>query len=319
MYDVLVTVPTIFAEEGKKAKELLESHNCNLIQFSYRQRPIDEFYSLVARADAAIVGSEPWDEKALSHAVKLKIIARHGVGFDAVDLKKTRELNIDVANTRLTELSNGVAELALGLIISVYRNIPRHDAIMKGRKWESIKGRLVNGKTVGLVGFGAIAQALARMLSGLEVNILAYDKYPNHSKADELRVKLVSFEELLRESDIVSLHVPSMAETRHLMNDSTIGMMKKSAILINTARGALIDEAALYRCLSCGVISAAAIDVFEKEPTPADNPLLGLDNLICLPHVAGNGIETLAAIAYRAAQNVVDRLEGRPLDCIVNL
>jgi D-3-phosphoglycerate dehydrogenase len=318
-YKVLVTVSTFGDDECARARELLESSGCSILMHR-SVRPDDAvFYEKVGLADAAIIGGEPWDAKLLSHAKNMKIITRFGVGYDAVDLKITREMNIDVANTRTRELSDGVAELALGFMLCMLRGIPQYDGLLKSKGWEYRKGTQLSGKTIGLVGFGHIAQSLAKMLSGFDVRIIACDKYPNHKIAEGLNVAFAGFEDLLRESDIISLHVPSADDTFHLINEKTLNLMKKSAILINSSRGALVDEKALYACLSAGRIAGAATDVFEREPTERDNPLFALDNFVCTPHVAAMCVETISSIAYASAQSVVDHMHGKPLSNIVNL
>jgi len=189
---------------------------------------------------------------------------------------------------------------------------------MKNRKWPASKGRLLEGKTIGLIGFGAIARSLARMLSGFNVNILAYDQYPDEDAAKAFQVNLTDLASVLSQSDIVSIHVPSNSETRHMMGQDQFKMMKPTACFINTSRGALVDEAALYQALRDRTIACAALDVFEQEPTSMDNPLLGLENFICTPHIAGNCGEAMSTNALAAVQNVIDCFAGKELKTRVN-
>lgn len=170
--------------------------------------------------------------------------------------------------------------------------------------------RELTGKTVGLVGFGRIGQRLAELLQGFGVEILAYDPYLNAKAAEERKVRAVSLEELLGRSDVVSLHLPATEETRHLINRETIAAMKDGAYLINTARGSLVDEAALYDALTSGKLSGAAQDVFEKEPVTADNPLFGLTNNVVAPHVSALSFETNYNGSLICARSIIRVMNG---------
>lgn len=318
MKKILVTVPVFEVPECAPAREMLKNAGIEYVYCPVGEDNQDIFDANIETVEAAIVASEPWTEEKLSRAKNLKIVSRFGTGYDAVDLEAARRLGIDVTNTRVKEIIDGVAELAIGFIICALRDIPRLCSEAKNRNWMASKGVILEGKTVGLLGFGAIARSIAKRLAGFDVNIIAYDKYPNEAAAKALNVTMVSEEEVLRNSDIVSIHVPSNAETYHMMNREKFAMMKKDAFFINTSRGALVDEAALYEALRDGVIRRAAIDVFEQEPTSPDNPLFTLDNFICTPHVAGNCGEAMSTNAMAAVQNVINRFEGRELKTLVN-
>lgn len=318
MRKILVTVPVFEQPECAPARELLREAG---IEFVYCPVDGDDqtlFDAHIATVEAAIVASEPWDEAKLRRGKNLKIVSRFGTGYDAVDCAAARKLGIDVANTRVKEIIDGVAELAIGFIICALRDIPRLCGEAKNRNWMASKGTILEGKTVGLLGFGAIARSVAKRLRGFDVRVIACDMDPDEDTARALNVKIVDAETVLRESDIVSIHVPSNADTHHMMGREQFAMMKRQAVFINTSRGALVDEAALYEALRDGVISRAAIDVFEQEPASPDNPLFALDNFICTPHVAGNCAEAMGTNAIAAVQNVIDRLEGRELKTLVN-
>lgn len=318
MHKILVTVPVFELPECAAARELLQKAD---IEYVYC--PVDEdnqelFDANIESVEAAIVASECWDEAKLRRAKNLKIVSRFGTGYDAVDCDAARRLNIDVTNTRVREIIDGVAELAIGFIVCALRDIPRLCAEAKKRNWMTSKGTILESKTVGLLGFGGIARSVAKRLSGFDVNIIAFDMYPDEAAAKALNVTLTDMDTVLRESDIVSLHIPSNAQTRHIMNAEQFSKMKPTSIFINTARGALVDETALYEALRDGVIYRAAIDVFEEEPTDPGNPLFTLDNFICTPHVAGNCGEAMGTNALAAVQNVIDRFAGRELKTLVN-
>lgn len=318
MRKILVTVPVFEVPECAPARELLKEAGIEYIYCPVGEDNQYLFDAHIKTVEAAIVASEPWDEDKLKKGKNLKIVSRFGTGYDAVDCAAARKLGIDVTNTRVKEIIDGVAELAIGFIISALRDIPRLCSEAKNRNWMTSKGTILEGKTVGLLGFGAIARSVAKRLQGFDVNIIACDMYPNEEAAKALNVKIVDAETVLRESDIVSMHVPSNADTYHMMSSEQFAMMKKSAIFINTSRGALVDEKALYEALKNGEIYRAAIDVFEQEPTSPDNPLFTLDNFICTPHVAGNCAEAMGTNAIAAVQNVIDRFEGRKLETLVN-
>ncbi|MDO4864925.1 MAG: phosphoglycerate dehydrogenase [Clostridia bacterium] len=318
MRKIVVTVPVFHLPECEQARQMLKDAGIEYVYCPVGEDNEEQFNACIGEVEAAIVASEPWDDAKLARAKNLKIVSRFGTGYDAVDLEAARKRGIDVTNTRVKEIIDGVAELAMGFIICALRDIPRLCAEAKHRNWMASKGTILEGKTVGLLGFGGIARSLAKRLKGFDVNILAYDMYPNAEAAEALGVTLTDMDTVLSQSDIVSLHVPSNAQTRHIMNRETFAKMKPTATFINTARGALVDEQALYEALRDGVIARAAIDVFEEEPTSPYNPLFTLDNFICTPHVAGNCGEAMSTNAVAAVQNVIDRFEGRELKTLVN-
>lgn len=318
MREILVTVPVFEEPECAEARALLKDAGIEYVYCPVGEDNHALFDAYIESVEAAIVASEPWDEQKLRRGKRLKIISRFGTGYDAVDCVAARKLGIDVTNTRVPEIINGVAELCVGFIACALRDIPRLCFEAKRGHWMNSKGSILEGKTVGLLGLGAIAQSVARMLSGFRVRLIAYDAFPDHAAARALDVTLTDMETVLRESDIVSIHVPSNAQTRHMMGKQQFALMKPSATFINTSRGALVDEQSLYEALRDGIIYRAAIDVFECEPTNPDNPLFSLENFICTPHVAGNCAEAMGANAIAAVQNVIDCLEGRVLKTLVN-
>ncbi|UQZ86294.1 D-3-phosphoglycerate dehydrogenase [Paenibacillus konkukensis] len=307
---VLVTA-TNYSALCSEAKQLLESHGVEVIE-NDKGRPFtfEELKEVVHEIDGVVAGVDTWNEDVFRLAPRLQAIARFGVGVDNIDLAGAQRCGIKVTNVPAGN-ANAVAELTAGLILSVMRNIPSlHQSARRGF-WDRFVGAELIGKTVGLLGFGNIAQMVARKLQGFDVRLIAYDKYPNADKARELGVELVHSDEVLRTSDIVSMHLPSLPETHHMMSDEQFAMMKPSAYFINTARGALVDETALYRALSGRVIAGAAIDVYEKEPVSADNPLFQLDNLVSTPHTAAETFETYHKVGLVTAQAILDVFAGK--------
>jgi len=318
MNKILITV-TNFSERCYEAKKLLEKQGYQLI-LNKSDRPFltfDQLKDIISNVDGVIAGLDDWNESIYKIAKKLKVIARFGVGVDNIDLVKAKEYGIKVTNAK-GKNANSVAELAICFMLGVLRNVPNLNISVKSGLWERFIGHDLNGKNIGLVGFGAISQSVAKKLAGFGVNIFAYDKYPNLDIAKELNVKMVSFEKILKNCDIVSLHVPSFKETYHMMGKEQFDMMKYEAYFINTARGALVDEEALYDALKTKKLSAAAIDVYENEPTTLDNPLFKLDNLICTPHTAGETYETYNALGNVTAKAVIDVIEGMVPENLLN-
>lgn len=307
---VLVTA-TNYSTLCAAAKNLLESNNCEIIENPFgRPMTFAELKGYVPEVDGAVVGVDTWDESVFKLAPNLKVLARFGVGVDNIDIEKAREFGIKVCNAA-GKNANAVAELTLGLTISAMRNIHAlHQTTRLGR-WDRFVGEELIGRKVGLLGFGNIAQKVARKLSGFDVDIIAYDKYPNLDAAKTLNVTMAGWEDVLRQADIVCMLLPSLKETRHFMNEKTFAMMKDRAYFINTARGALVDETALKAALECGKLAAAAIDVYEREPTSADNPLFKVDNILTTPHTAAETYETYHEIGLFTAQCLLDAFAGK--------
>ncbi|WP_217594429.1 phosphoglycerate dehydrogenase [Cohnella sp. GbtcB17] len=307
---VLVTA-TNYSALCAEAKRLLEEAGCEIVENQLgRPHTYEELIPLVGDIDAVVAGVDTWDEAVFKQAPKLKAIARFGVGVDNIDLEQAKAYGIQVTNVPGGN-ANAVAELTVGLILSMMRNIPALQESAKRAYWDRRVGVELAGRTVGLLGFGNIAQMVARKLQGFDVRLIAYDKFPNPAKAEALGVQLVDSDEVLRQSDVVSMHLPSLKETHHMMSDAQFGLMKESAYFVNTARGALVDEQALYRALQSNRIAGAAIDVYEREPVAADNPLLKLDNLLATPHTAAETEETYRRVGLATAQALLDVFEGR--------
>jgi D-3-phosphoglycerate dehydrogenase len=236
----------------------------------------------------------------LAKAPKLRVVARAGVGLDNIDLRECERRGIKVVNTPDAS-TIAVAELAVGLMISLLRRIPRADSTMKQKRWEkeSLLGRELHGKTVGIIGFGRVGAAVAERLRSFGCKIIACSP---HFKGTDW-VESVSLEELLKRSDIVTLHAPLNEKTRGMIGKQQIEMMKPSAILVNTARGALVDEEALYEALKKGRISGAALDVYTSEPY--SGKLCELENVVLTPHLGGNTVEG----QERIGKQLIEELE----------
>lgn len=276
-----------------------------------------EQLALVARAEIILAGWAAVNAPMLARARKLRMIEKWGIGVDRIDVDAVRRMGIALA---ITAGSNAgpVAELAVGLMLGVYRRLAQVDAALRRGVWLKAEmreiGYQIAGKTVGLVGFGNIGRKVAQRLRGFECRVLYYDA----RRADEateaaLGAAYVPFERLLAESDIVSLHAPFIAQTGKMIDGVSIANMKDGAVLINTARGELVDEKALYEGLASGKLRGAGLDAFDPEPPLKDNPLLTLDQVIVTPHTGGAVFDNVENVARHAIGNILRFLRGEPL------
>lgn len=310
MGKVLITA-SHFQSLCEDAMDLLKKngHEVILCDSDIPYFSFEQLKQRVSDIDAAIIGMDQWNEKVFDIAPKLKVLARFGVGTDNIDLQAAKRHGIKVVNARGLN-SNAVAELAVALILNALRNIPDLNHRLSGGEWARAVGRELKGKTVGILGFGDIGGKVAKKLSGFEVRLLAYDPYPNSEKAGKLGVLMTDLDNILSQSDILSIHMPSIPSTYHIVNSSLIAKMKKGAYLINTARGTLVDTEALCKAVKVGALRGAALDVYEKEPLSPDDPVLHMEGILCTPHTGAETAETYKAISMMTAQAVIDVLNG---------
>lgn len=251
----------------------------------------------------------------------LKLLSRYGVGTDEIDKAAAAECGVAVCNAAGT-LSTAVAECAMGLILSLLRSILDADKEVRQGDWsrffESKTGTQLEGKTVGIIGFGDISKALAKMLSGFDCNVMAYDLYWDEKAAKELNVTYADIETIQRQADIISLHVPSTPATNGMINREFLSKCKKNAILINTARGRLVVAEDLAYALNNGIIAGAGMDVFSPEPPDPSNPLLTAKNTVLMPHSGACTIESHQKAGMTAAKNVADFFNGKRVKTILN-
>lgn len=262
----------------------------------------DELIKLIEDVDAIIIGVDPLTENVLKHAKKLKVISKYGVGVDNIDLEYAKKNNIEVERA-INANSNAVADYAFTLLASVARRaVEIHEACLVN-DWSKRNALDIYGKTLGIVGYGAIGQGLAKRASGFDMDILIYDPF---CESVELGRK-VELEELITQSDFISLHLPLNKETHHLIDEKALGKMKNNAIIINTSRGGIIDEKALYKSLKDKEIYGAGLDVFETEP-PSDSPLITLDNVVLGAHSAASTEGAVNTMGQMASNNIVKHL-----------
>ena len=275
----------------------------------------------IVDADVLIPGWKvPITAKIIAAGKKLKMIQVFSVGFDKVDHKAAAKKGVMVCNTGGSN-AESVAELTWGLILGLFRRIPGGDRLMRTGKWGRFKAdkqKLIWGKTLGIVGFGAIGRLIGKIgRLAFNMNILTYDPYVIPETVEVFGGRLVSLETVMKESDVVSIHVPLSDTTRHMIGIRELRMMKSTAIIVNTARGAIIDEAALIQCLQEEVIAGAALDVFEVEPLHVDSPLRSMDNVIMVSHI-GTCPEVFIKMRKAGIENVARFLKGVKPMRIVN-
>ena len=250
-------------------------------------------------------------EEVIDAASRAKIIARVGVGLDNVDVKSAEAKKIRVINAP-EAASTAVAELAIGLMISLARSIPRADSETKKGNWvkKDLMGIQLSGKYLGIVGVGNIGRNIGRMAKSLRMNLIGYDIYPiNRDYINETAMIVTDLSTLLESADFITCHVPATPETKHMFNAERFAKMKPTAFLINTSRGEIIDESALYEAVKAGKIAGAALDVFEAEP-PTNKLLLGLPNVICTPHIGAQTKEAQELASTVIAEKVIQILRG---------
>lgn len=253
----------------------------------------------------------------------LRVISNHAVGFDNIDVPEATRRRIPVGNTPGI-LTESTADFAFSLIAAAARRVVEGDRIVHSGKWKTwgpslLLGTDLHHATLGIVGFGRIGRALAKRAIGFEMRVIYYDP-ERVSENQELNVpaEAVDFETLLSESDFISIHTPLNNETRHMFNRGAFARMKSSAVLVNTARGPVVEPDALYEALQSGQIASAALDVTEPEPIPVDSPLLKLENLVITPHIASASRLTREKMASMAAENLIAGLKGERLPYCVN-
>lgn len=268
--------------------ELLRSAGFDPVLVDRSVRLWDEgnLIRMLAGAVAVLAGSEPYTRKVLDASPELRVIARMGVGFDAVDVAACDEAGVIVTTTPGVN-HDSVAEHTFALLLGVARDFPRQDRGVRRGKWVRQALPRVQGSTLGIVGLGRIGRAVAWRGVGLGMKVVAFEPSPDEAFCDKWGIQVLSLDELLAKADYVSLHCPSTIESRHLMNAARIAQMKPGSVLINTARGPLIDEAALIEALKKGHLRAAGLDVFEQEPLPVESPLIQMENVLLAGHTAG--------------------------------
>ena len=281
----------------------------------------DELAAAIVDYDALVIRSgSKVTAKVIDRAEKLRVIGRAGIGVDNVDVPAASRKGIVVMNTP-TGNAITTAEHAISLLLSLARKIPQATASIKAGKWEKNKfeGREVAGKTLGIIGMGNIGRIVADRAKGLHLQVIAFDPVLTAEKASSLGIELVSVEQLFVRSDLITVHAPLTSETKNLLNRDAFARMKKGVLIVNAARGGIVNEADLEVALKEGRIGGAALDVFEQEPVKPDHPLLKLDNLIATPHLGASTAEAQDRVALEIAEQVAEYLTSGSIRNAVNV
>ena len=298
-----------FGKMDRDPIDLLIANGCEFESVQIDVHSEEQGIEVAKDADVLIVGLQRITGRVLDAATRLKVIGRCGVGLDNIDLKAAGARGIPVVYTPGANAQT-VADLTLGLLLALARKIPQADRMTRGGQWKRIMGNDLWGKTLGICGLGQIGFNVAKRAKGFDMNVIAYDLFENPSLAGELGIRYKSKAEILGESDFITLHLPLTPETRGFIGIDDLRAMNKSAILVNTSRGGIVDEKALYTALKEGEIAGAALDVFEHEP-PGKTPLVELDNFIGTPHIGGITTEALGRIGMTVARDIVSILKGQ--------
>lgn len=262
--------------------------------------------------------TERVDRELLDRAPSLKIVANMAVGFDNIDVAACTERKVLVTNTPGV-LTESTADLTFALLLATARRLAEARDVLTRDRWQAwspmfLTGQDVHGATLGIVGLGRIGQAVARRARGFDMRVLYFSRNRDKDAEDSTGAIYRPLDDLLRESDFVSIHLPLTEKTRHFVGEREIGLMKRSAVLLNTSRGPVVDEGALCQALHERRIWAAGLDVFEREPLPMGSPLRALDNVVLLPHIGSATIATRTSMATLAAENILEfLLRGEPV------
>lgn len=288
-----------------------------------RERPLASIRAELTGADAVLteaLGRERFDAALIATLERCRVISLYAVGTDGVDVAEATRRGIAVANVP-AYCTPDVAEHTLALLLAAWRKVPRAERVARSGDWglEELRPiRRLAGRTVGLLGLGRIAQEVAKRLAGFEVTLLAHDPYADPGRAARLGVRLCGLEELLRSSDVLSVHTPLTEETRGLLDREALALLPEGAVLVNAGRGGVIDEEALLEALRLGHLAAAALDVVATEPPDPGDPLLALDRVVCTPHMAYYSEDSLVDLRTSVARNAAAVLRGERPASLVN-
>jgi D-3-phosphoglycerate dehydrogenase len=305
----VVVVTRSFGTTSNEPWEILADHDCEVVRVD-EDASDSELLSAIASADGLIVGGRFITADLIDRSPQLRVISKHGVGVDHIDIEAAAAHGIVVTNTPGAN-ANGVADLTIALMLAVARPILSGNAALRRGEWGRYPGVELWQKTLGLIGLGAIGTAVAKRAAGFDMRVLVYDPFIGADTIREVGAEEATLDDLLSESDFVSLHVPLTGDTRAIITTSSLSHMKPTAYLINTARGELVDEDALYAALIDGRIAGAGLDVFANEP-PVGNDLVDLPNVVATPHIGSHSAESTTNVSTMAAENTVLVLEGRP-------
>ncbi|MDD2232151.1 MAG: phosphoglycerate dehydrogenase [Sphaerochaetaceae bacterium] len=306
-----------FAKNNPGAETTLAANGFSIRRSSCLNPSTEQISKEIGNADVLLVGNDVVNSSVFDNAPNLKLVVMHGTGLDGIDIKAASMHGIMVANAPGAN-RNAVAEMAVGLMLTVGRRIDKFEGILKSGKWERSAGHEVSGSTVGILGLGNIGKRVVELLSGFEVKIVAFDPFEKSSWVQEHNVLLCKNEDdVFKTADFLVLTVPLTKDTEKIVNSRTLALMKPNAYVINIARGGLIDESALCAAIDDKKIAGAALDTFAEEPLPVDSPLRKLD-IVLTPHIAATSIETSAKVSAAVAEIIVDIMNNKKINLAVN-
>jgi D-3-phosphoglycerate dehydrogenase len=308
MHNKILTSPSSIGEVGKQPFELLEQNGYEVIINPYgRKLTEDEVIELALECIGIVAGVEPLTKKAMDNLPNLKCISRVGVGMDNVDLEYAKAKGIVVVNTP-DGPTRSVAELTLAMTMAMLRKIPQADAALKNRQWKKQIGNLIFEKTIGVVGLGRIGKMVAELFRSIGNPVIGYDPYTDTKWANAKGVRLQSFDEVLKNANILTLHIPGNKDKSPIISEKEIEQMKNGAFLVNISRGGVVSEEALYNALKNGKLTGAAVDVFTKEPY--NGKLCELNNIVLTPHIGSYAAEGKLQMEIDAVQNLINVLKN---------
>ena len=313
---ILIT-PRSFASTSKNPLVMLEEKGYEIIK-NETSKPLNnrEMSVLIEDVDGIIIGIDELNAEIIKKAHNLKVISKYGVGVDNIDIKAATERGIVVTNTPTANI-DAVADLTFALILALARRIPEANRETKTGSWKKFIGTSVWRKKLGVIGLGKIGRQVVKRARGFEMEILCYDIIQDEEFARQFGVRYVDLETLLKESDYITIHIPLNNATKGIIGYKELEMINENAFIINTSRGGIIDEKALYTALRNNKIKGAALDAYEKEP-PENSPLVELENIIMTSHNGAYTKEAINNMGIQAAQNLIDVLEGREPENRIN-
>lgn len=307
----VVVTSRSFGTHVPDGRRLLETAGCEVVLAGQGAPWAEEaLCDLVPGADALIVGVDRITRRVLESAPRLRVVAKHGTGVDNIDLEAASALGIAVTYAPGAN-APAVAEMTVALLLALWRGVVRGDRAVREHRWEPVMGRELSGQTLGIVGLGRIGRRVAVLARGLGMRVNAYDVVQDAAFARAHDVRYAPLEEVLRGADAVSIHTPLTAQTRGLIGPRELGWMRADAVLINVARGGVVDEQALAQALTEDRLAGAAVDVFADEP-PWESPLLHAPHMILMPHIAAHTREAMARVDVMVATDVAAVLRGAP-------
>jgi D-3-phosphoglycerate dehydrogenase len=302
----ILTSPSSIGEISSRPFDLLQENGYEIINNPFgRKLTEDEVIELGKDCIGIVAGVEPLTKKVMDSLPHLRCISRVGVGMDNVDLEYAKSKNIAVVNTP-DGPTRSVAELTLAMTLSMLRRIPQADAALKNKQWKKQTGNLIFNKTIGIIGLGRIGRMVAELFRGIGNSVTGFDPYADKQWAKEKSVDMLSFEEVLSQADIITLHIPGNRDKTPVIGKSEIEKMRDGAFLVNLSRGGVVDEKALYESLKNGKLTGAAVDVFTQEPY--DGPLCELENIILTPHIGSYAKEGKLQMEIDAVNNLINAL-----------